>query len=335
MRSRLTPAIAVLVLTTVAESRAAPSSCGGSGRPWVGITGSVPELPALAELLRVELAGRGIDLCVGSDMHDVAPAIASVDVMSSGQGAQIVVEVRDSLTAKRVARDIDLDAVPADGRPLTLAVAAGELLRASWAELALASTPHPRAAVPAAVEEVLARELAPPERRRSSANLSTVGAIEHWSGGGTLYGGDLRVTAWPLARLAVVLRVGLRGSSTASAPDGEVHATAWVAGAGGALRVTPWERGSGIDAIARFDAEGVSYAAVPNPQARAAAEAGVALIAGTGADGWVDLGRSLRLVIEGLATVPVRAVRALDAGRDVSSVSGIGIAAGVGVGVVL
>jgi hypothetical protein len=320
-------------IATSRESAGASPSCGGQGRPWVGIAGSAPELPALSELLRAELTSRGIDLCVGPEGTDTAP-IATVDVSPSVQGAQIVVEVRDRLTAKRVDREVDLASVPADGRPLTLAVAADELLRASWAELALASAPPPSAPVPPEVDESLTRDLVRPARSAPMAGFAATAAIEHWDGGATLYGADLQVTVWLASRLSVELRLGLRDSLTASAPDGEVHATAWVAGAGAALQLTPWRR-AGVEGVARFDIERLSYLAVPNPEARGSADVGIALVVGAGAEAWVDLGGPVRMAIEGLATAPVRSVRAQDAGRDVSSIAGIGFAGGLGVGVVL
>ncbi len=59
----------------------------------------------------------------------------------------MVLEVDDALTNKSVRREVDLGDVPASGRPRALALAAAELLRASWAELALpppARRPRPR-----------------------------------------------------------------------------------------------------------------------------------------------------------------------------------------------
>jgi hypothetical protein len=332
-RGIIAAGVLLAAMTTSRDLAAASASCSGQGRPWVGITGSAPELSALSELLRAELGSRGIDLCAGPEGPDTAP-IATVDVSLSGQGAQIVVEVRDQLTAKRVDREVDLASVPTDSRPLTLAVAADELLRASWAELALASAPRPSAPIPPEVDASLTRDLVRPSRSTNTAAFGAVGAIEHWGGGATLYGADLRVTAWLASPLTATLRLGLRDGLTVTAPDGDVHATAWVAGVGAALQVTPWRR-AGVEGVGRFDVERVSYLAFPNAKARGSTDAGVALIAGAGADAWVELGGSIRMAIEGLATVPVRSVRAQDAGRDVSSISGIGFAGGVGVGVVL
>ncbi|HLK39799.1 MAG TPA: hypothetical protein VKU41_23745 [Polyangiaceae bacterium] len=334
MRRELTAAIATLsVVTTAVAARAGPLACGVPGRPWVEIVGSAPDLPAVTGLLRVELTGRGIDLCPPSEGRD-EPPIAAVSVDVSEQAARIVVEVRDRLTAKRVDREVDLGAVPRDGRPLTLAVAAAELLRASWAELALVGAPRTADEVPPAVEEAISRDLATPRRSSPSAGIGVSGALEHFGSGATLYGADVRGAAGFGPRFAAVFRLGLRAAPTAGAPDGEVHSSAWLAGAGAAVRITPWRTG-GVDAVARFDVERVSYVAVPAPQARGAAETGTALLAGAGAQGWIEVGPSLRLVLDASLELPFQPVRAQDAGRDVTSVSGIGVAGGLGLGVVL
>jgi hypothetical protein len=335
MRRGLIQAIATLAVsaTFAQPASAASTTCGTAGRPWVAIRGVVPELPAIAELLRVELESRGIDLDAGAEGCGNDP-IATIVVTRSERGAQIVVEVRDQLTAKRVAREVDLAAVPADSRTLTLAVAAAELLRASWAELALANAPPPTVTVPSAIEEALTRELVRPSASSPTAGFGAAAAIEHWTGGSTLYGADLGVMAWLAPRLATVLRLGVRAGATASAPDGQVRASAWVAGADAALRVTPWQA-DGIDAVARVNLEEVSYFAVPNPTAHGSSESGLALVAGAGAQGWFALSASIRLAIEGLVMVPIRPVRAQDAGRDVTAVSGVGVAGGLGLGAVL
>ena len=49
----------------------------------------------------------------------------------------VVIELDDRVTHKRVARDLPLRNIPANGRALAIAIASDELLRASWAELTL------------------------------------------------------------------------------------------------------------------------------------------------------------------------------------------------------
>lgn len=58
------------------------------------------------------------------------------------------VEIDDHVTRKRLTRDFDLSSLPERSRPRALALGAAELLRASWAELALPTVPTAEVPVP-------------------------------------------------------------------------------------------------------------------------------------------------------------------------------------------
>jgi len=237
--------------------------------------------------------------------------------------------VRDAVTAKRVERDVDLDAVPKDGQPLTLALAADELLRASWAELALSTAPPPAAPVPRAVTETVdasAKTSHTPPRGAFGA----VATLEHYSGGQTLYGADLQGALWVTRRLSAGVRIGLRSASPASAPDGDVRATAFVAGLEASVTATPPLWRWGLDALARFDLERVSYLATPNTGASASGGAATAFVAGAGARVFWSVGGPIRLLAEVLVDLPVQPVQATDAGGSVVSVEGIGVQGALG-----
>ena len=149
-RSVLNVARIVASLLAARGAGAAESSvCGESPRPWVQIvTEDVPgSHVAFVSLLRAELASRGLDLCASST--DVgAPPVATIRVSARPDAVALTVEVRDALTEKQVNRDVALAGIPPDGQPLTLALAADELLRASWAELTLRTAPPPDASGP-------------------------------------------------------------------------------------------------------------------------------------------------------------------------------------------
>ena len=81
-------------------------------------------------LLRLELASRGFELCEEGGPQ-TTPSIAVIDLTSHEDDVTLTVEVRDRVTAKRVAREVSVGSFPPDARPLVLAVAADELLRAS------------------------------------------------------------------------------------------------------------------------------------------------------------------------------------------------------------
>ena len=330
----------VLAAIAAPASAEADVPCGQGTRPWIAVAGSITELPDVVPLMRAELAARAIDVCVDPAGH-AAPPLATVDVSSASSGAAIAVEVRDRLTEKRIVRDVDLTAVPADGRALTLAAAADELLRATWAELALATAPPPAAPVPRGVESLVEEARTVPSRAATPppvplagwVGFETMAAFEIGAGG-ILYGGDVRLSVPAGQRFSGLARAGVREAPVAEGTDGRVHTSLVLAGLGASFRTTPTGGRYALDVVARGDVARVSYVAVPNPGATGQAQTGTAVLVSGGVDAWVALGSAVRFTCELLGEVPVRPVRAEDAGRQVTAIAGVGAAAGVGIGVV-
>jgi hypothetical protein len=285
------------------------------------------ETAAFEPLLRAELAPRGIDLCPERGGH-VATAVATVELAPHERATAIVVVVRDAVTAKRVERDVDLVTVPIDGQPLTLALAADELLRASWAELALATSPTPGVPVPKAVSDDVDASMRP--ARPPRAFLGALAATEHYSGGQTQYGGDLEAGVWITRRLSLGARAGLRSALSASAPDGNVSASTFLVGLDAALAVTPPAWRWTLDALARFGLEHIDYLATAAPGAHALDGSATALLASAGARVSFGVWGPLRLDLEALVDVPVRPVQATDSGGEVVGVSGVGARGALG-----
>jgi hypothetical protein len=305
--------------------------CGGAGRPHVEVSGSGVDVEKVVALLRTELAPRDIDVC-GPATVPGEPSIAAVSVNARPDGALIEVEVRDALTAKRVSRDVELGAVPEDGRSLTLAVVAEELLRASWAELALRHAPPPARPVPPVVRESVDEDLT---RRPSSAGLSgrweALAAGEAWAGSLGLYGVDVRVAVGTPSGLAATARVGVRQGPTVQAADGQIQASAILGGLGVSFRAVPPGHRFGLDAILRIDAARITFAATPNPGAGGGDQSDATLLVGAGVDGWATIAASTALVAEVLINAPLRPVAADDAGRSVVAASGAGVEGGAGI----
>src|SRR5690349_17926482 len=115
----------------------------------VSAHGAQSELgPLVAAQLRASLESRKIGVCDPSSTTSTEP-IAKVVLEPQAEARVVIsVEVSDAITNKRVSRDVDLSAVPRDAWPLTLALATDEVLRASWAELALKNAPPPARPVP-------------------------------------------------------------------------------------------------------------------------------------------------------------------------------------------
>ena len=162
----------------------------------------------VTEQLRASLAKRAIAVCSGtvptppeSGSEQLAklngPMATLVFLPLSKDGVSLSLEVHDSVTAKRVGRDVDLRNTPPDGRALVLALEADELLRATWAELALKDSPAPpRADVPPAVRRAVETSIASTTLARGAIGVR--GAVERFTGydnargGGTFLGGDSR-----------------------------------------------------------------------------------------------------------------------------------------------
>jgi hypothetical protein len=339
MRFRALPTLVLVVAAAPARAQGSPptptpppepatvSPCGGTpGRPWIRVESNVP---TFVESFRAEVAPEGFDVCRGDGE---TPPVATVSVVAS-EGSPTV-EVLDVVTAKRVSRAIDLRSIPADGRDLALAVAADELLHASWAELALVNAPPPAAPVPEPVHRAVESSVrsVPAAPTAKSGEIGVMLAGEVFTGGQAQWGADAR-TQWFLSpHFAATLRLGLRATLPKETPEGEVRASAVLGGVGGAYRALVSSRVD-LDLFARFDAADVTYVADTTIHATASSGSAVAFLLGAGgAIGWSVM-PSLRLSAELGASAPVRPVRATEGETNVVvGVSGVGAVAGIGAG---
>ncbi len=247
------------------------------------------------------------------------------------QTVAVVIEVHDALTSKRLFRDIALDAIPVDAHPLTIALAIEELLWASWAELALGTTRNTQVSVPPAVTHQLADLLEtprPPPRYDLGATL----ASEWFSHGGLVQlGSDLRLGFWATRRLAVIARLGLRSSPPVRAPNGNIRASAAVAGLGVRVPVAASGHRRGIDLGARLDGERVTFLASADPGAVGGSGSATALLAASAVTGWLSLGSRLRIEAEAGVIAPLRPVFAVDTEQRVVGVAGVGLSVSLGI----
>jgi hypothetical protein len=84
--------------------------------------------------LAAELSQRGFGVCPGRAAR--GELVAEVTLVQR-EPSLVAIQVEDHTTGKQLARDVRLARIPAGGVALAIAIAADELLRASWAELAL------------------------------------------------------------------------------------------------------------------------------------------------------------------------------------------------------
>jgi hypothetical protein len=201
--------------------------CGRAGRPWVSVAfAGEAWTPAMRAAVLADLGAglrlRGIDACaLGTEGSEAPLALLELQA-SSRERVAVSIEVHDALTEKRVARDADLHALSPDARALAIAAAADELLRASWAELALSDAPEPSRPPPPEVEYALQSSLAPSRVGSRDHEIGVRAAIEHFTRGVTLLGGDVVVGLWPAERFSAELSFGLRGGLSVDARAGRV-----------------------------------------------------------------------------------------------------------------
>jgi hypothetical protein len=302
-------------------------SCGAPGRSWVKVE-NVDE--SFVEAFRTELATEGFDVC-----REGGPTLPVATVSITKGETRVTIEVLDVVTSKRVSREVDPSSIPRDGRELALALAADELLRASWAELALTSAPAPAAPVPEAVQRTVDSSVHPAPSAAPRRPVGAIGVIlagEGFSGGQVLWGADARAEWLVTPRFKTTLRFGLRSGLPNQTQEGEVRASAILGGLGVAYAVLEPSRVR-VDAFARLDAAQLTYVADSTIDATASGGSALALlVSGGGEIAWSVL-PSLRLTGELGAVVPVRPVRATEADTQVvAGVSGVGAVVGIGAG---
>jgi hypothetical protein len=311
--------------------------CGRAGRPWVsvGFGGQAwtaeRERAVLADL-RAGLRLKGIDACpLGSEGGE--PPLAILELEAAAQErVSVGIEVHDALTEKRVSRDLDLRELAEDARSLAIAAAADELLRASWAELALRDAPEPARAPPPEVERSLRDSLSSEAftpRTRDHA-LGVRGAFEHHGEGHAQLGGDAYLGLWFLPRWGFALGAGLRQGLRRDAEHGRVESRALTSAADVTYALLP--RTPRLELSAKL---GIGLSSV---RMRGQAETGARAAEGSGVDVHARGGFALALALlpalwlraDVGAGLPLRAIEARDEGQVVASTGGLELGAGLG-----
>jgi len=216
------------LVSGLTTSDAAAQACR-SAHPHVvlELTGDWPdgERGAVTVELRAALEAQELELCLTAPDRPVARVrLERLDER------RVLVAIGDAVTDKRVERALDLSSFAPETRSLAVAIAADELLRASWAELLLVDAPPPaiepprevRAAVARSVPSVVATE-------PSTAWLDLVVPLDRFGGGDLWLGGGLRAERWWAERVALRVGLGGRGAPSRSDALGDVLARALVA----------------------------------------------------------------------------------------------------------
>ena len=312
-------------------------ACPEHGEPWVRAViddadGKRGE--DIARLFAAELRARHIAVCT-TPSEGAPPPLGVVAVRTSSEAAFVEVDVRDDLTAKSLKREVALADVPSDVRALTVAVAADELLRASWAELAVKSAPPSKRQVPVEVRDVVRDTMESPKtesvpRIGFGAGAALDAFIPSHGGGAALLGADVLLDVWIVPRLRVIGRFGLRSGLSSRAPDGDVSTSAIAFKLGAAVTLTPPQLRAGLDVALRAGVMRVAFVATPSSGASGRSLDDVAVLGDAGVIGWLRLTPNLRALADVAVSVPLRPVVATDGSSTITGVSGVGMSATLG-----
>jgi hypothetical protein len=197
-------------------------------------------------------------------------------------------------------RDVDLEPIVDEGRPLALGIAAAEMLEAltERAEADAAEKP-PVLSLPTRAD----LDVRPPPRVlvRARGSVGSIFSAEHYTAGLTLIGPDLRAMV-PLAqRIEVGLRVGIRTPSLAAINRTEIRlSAAYVAGIAAQVSTSPLAR-RGFSAKAAVDAVWMHTTAPRSDEA-------VGVVGRVGMGAWETLDPGVTFVLEGTVGVPLKTI---------------------------
>jgi len=327
--------------TAAAALLACPASAApcADGGPHLGLeVAASPELRRTIQVdIEVGMRRRGLAVC--PDGSTPASRVGRLQIDARNL-PEVRITMVDDITDKEVSRRLDLSDLPPDGHSLAIAIAAEELARASWAELALRPRDErpPRrqkkapAAVRAAVQTQLSEQPKSTTPQPDDNALRLAGSVDHYTTPLTLFGPDVvyrrRLVRWFWLEAGGMFRAGLSAASA----RGEVDTLA--AGGHLALATRAVEMAAfaldfdvGVRAMwIRFDGDAIDGAMQDRFSTWATVARG-------GASLTVMPTAHLELNARFGAGVPLRAVYATDAGEDVTGIAGAELSTNLGLGV--
>jgi hypothetical protein len=333
MRVRLAALAALSLLLEGARAAAADPTCGTSSRPVVELVLEV-EPPdriigtTLQQHLRAELGAREIDVCVAPVTPRQPIARVSLHVDHPARGPVVAtIRVGDLVTDKRLERALDLTRLPDDSRPLAVAAAVDELLRASWVELTLSDAPRPSVAPPAAVVHAVASSARPspaaPSPSPSIIEVGVVAAASDLVGHRTAFGGEAWIGGWFHPSWALLVRFKAEAGLARASLHGTARADDIAAGARLAFSPVDHDGRFGLRFEAGADVLRVTLAGASSGAAVAADGVQWTGMADATLRGWARTGPLFWTVSAGAAAA-LHPARATDNGVPVTAIEGLG-----------
>ncbi|MGE0323327.1 MAG: hypothetical protein AB7S68_13540 [Polyangiaceae bacterium] len=229
----LLQAALVLALFYVAPGGAAkPASATCSDGPWIALSWGEDWSPdrrhAVLEHLRRGFEVYGVSVCERTARAKQPPLAEVRFAASNDDSVSLSVDVKDSVTRKRVGRDVDVRGYSQEAQALAVAIATEELVRASWVELELDSSrdhqaeeAHERRPAADVVHRVNQDTIGANE---AGLRIDLRGAFEAYAAGQTHLGADLTLRKNVADDFGLGLALGPRLALSESSRLGDVDA---------------------------------------------------------------------------------------------------------------
>jgi hypothetical protein len=305
-----------------------------SRESWVrvDVQGAAPDFARrVLEDLRAGLAGSRVGACA-DDLAGKPPLAVVRVVPSRDEPTRYAIDVSDAVTRKRLVRDVDLRRVPPDGRAFAIAVAAEELLRASWAELELRDRKREPPAPSEAPLQAPSREAPPPPSRSNGDALGARFALEHYAHGQTQVGGDISWSRPLVSSIGFTFALGLRKGLDTDSEHGRVESSAFGAELALESRLVSFGAVS-LQLPVALRGVRVTFSGRAADGAIAREHSGFALFARGGLSLVVAPGGAFRARTSAGAGAPLRSFSASDAGERITGLGGLELFAHTGVAV--
>jgi hypothetical protein len=307
----------------------AADPCTTVGRGWVLFEVALELDAAFAEGARAHLAAelepRGVAVCRQASADMRAP-LARVSVAGMLDG-NVTLRIEDEVAETTVERRIDFAKVPPQGRALTFALAADELLGVGWATVIAR-----KAAAETAVVQTKAAATTPPVALDKASTIGVLFINTSTFVSGLRFAGPQFMLARSFGRFVPEVRTGFRWGSSLEATHGQASFSDLNLAIGASWIATPlgWNGwvgpGVGIE-VSRVSVRGDAALGASSQQGQ-----GMAAVAHAGFMGVLPLSKLLRLaanVTGGYALIPVRAA---DSGQSLGGVEKFVVQANLGLG---
>ncbi|MEZ4375706.1 MAG: hypothetical protein R3B07_33155 [Polyangiaceae bacterium] len=222
---------AALLCFPVSAFAKAPGATCAKG-PWIALSWGQDWSPeqrrAVLEHLRRGFEVYGVSVCERTARAKHPPLAEVRFAASNDDSVSLSVDVKDSVTQKRVGRDVDVRGYSKEAQALAVAIATEELVRASWVELELdsprdhqAEEAHERRPAADIVHRVNQDTIGANE---AGLRIDLRGAFEAYAAGQTHLGGDLTLRKNVANDVGLGLALGPRLALSESSRLGDVDA---------------------------------------------------------------------------------------------------------------